>query len=79
VSNRRQVQQSLALNTKRDEMNVAVSAAVVAVEAAVKMDEDEAAVQASWGTAAWPDLLYDDEEDRWYSRLGHSASYNDGP
>lgn len=60
-------------------MNVAVSAAAVAAAAAVKMSEDGLAVQASRGTVAWSDLLYDDEEDRRYSLLSHSASYDDGP
>lgn len=62
-------------------MDVAVSAAavVIAIAAVVKMSVDGPEVQASWGTVAWSDLLYDDEEDRWYSRRSHSASYDDGP
>ena len=66
-----------------DEVNDAVSAAAAAVAAAVKMCEDGSVIQASRGTSrgtvAWSDSLYDDEEDRRYSRLGHSASYDDGP
>ena len=45
-------------------LNVAVSAAAVAIAAAVNMSEDGPAVQAGWGTVARSDLLYDDEEDR---------------
>jgi hypothetical protein len=81
VSNPQHVPGSLASNTKRDGVNVAVSAAavVIAVVAAVKLRVDGPAVQASRGTVAWSDLLYDDEEDRWYSRLSHSVSSDDGP
>lgn len=43
------------------------------------MKVNEPAVQASRGTVAWSDLLYDGEEDRRNSRLGHLASYDDGP
>ena len=59
---------------KRDGVKVAVSAA-----AAVKMIEDGPAVQASRGTVGNFDLLYEDEEDRRYSLLGHSAYYDDDP
>jgi hypothetical protein len=31
------------------------------------------------GTVTWSYLLYDDKEDRLYSRLSHSASYDGGP
>ena len=58
-------------------MNDAVSAAAAAVVVAVKMSEDGPPVQASQGTVARSDLLYDDEEDGRYSHLGHSASYDD--
>jgi len=78
VSNYQHVPESLASNTKRDGVNIAVSAAAVAVAAAVKMMEYGPAVQASRGTVARSDLLYDYEKDRWYSRLSHSASYDDG-
>jgi hypothetical protein len=78
VSNPQHVPESLASNTKRDWVNVAVSAAAVAAAAAVKMCEDGLAVQANRGTVAWSGLLYDDEEDRRYSLLSHSASYDDG-
>lgn len=64
-------------NTKRDEVNVAVSTAAAA--AAVKMNEHGPEVRASRGTVAWFDLMYEDEEDRWYSGLSHSATYDDGP
>ena len=68
---------------KGDEVNDAVSAAAAAVAVAVKLCEDGPAIQASRGTSlgtvAWSDLLYDDEEDRQYLRLGHSALYDDGP
>lgn len=37
------------------------------------------AVQASRGTMAWSDLLYDDKEDRWYLHPSHSVSCDDGP
>jgi hypothetical protein len=74
VSNPQHVPESPASNTKRDGVKVAVSAA-----AAVKMSEDGSAVQASRGTVGWSGLLYDDEEDRRYSLLGHSASYDDDP
>lgn len=46
--------------------------------AAAKMYEYGPAEQANQGTVAWFDLLFDGEEDRWYSRLGHSASHDDG-
>jgi hypothetical protein len=95
VSNPQHVPEPLASNTKQDGVNVAVSAAAVAIAiavaivavvaiaaaiaAAVKTSKYGLAVQASRGTVAWSDLLYDDEEDRWYSRLSHSASYDDEP
>lgn len=88
VSNPQHVPETLASNTKQEEVNVAVSAVAVAiavavavavaVAAAVKMNEYGPAVQASRGKVVWSDLLYDDE-DMWYSRLSHSASYDDGP
>jgi hypothetical protein len=79
VGNPQHVPESLASSTKRDGVNVAVSAAAVAVAAAVKTSDYGPAVQVSRGTVAWSDLLYDDEEDRRYSGLSHSASYDDGP
>lgn len=83
MSNRQHVPQSLASDTKEDGVNVAVSAAAaaIAIAAAVEMSEYGPAVQASRGTVAQSDSLYDDEEeqDRRYSRPSHSASYGDGP
>ena len=77
MSNPRHVPHSLASDTKEDGVNVAVSAAAAAIAVAVY----GSAVQASRGTVAWSDLLYDDEgeEDRRYSRPSHLASYCDGP
>jgi hypothetical protein len=73
ASNPQHVPESLASNTKRGgvDVAVAVSAAAVAIAVAVaaaaaakvKMSEDGPAVQASRGTVAWSDLMYDDEEE----------------
>ncbi len=67
MSNYQHVPESLASNTKRDGVNIAVSAAAVAVAAAVKMMEYGPAVQASRGTVARSDLLYDYEKDKRHS------------